>query len=153
VSQFVIDPSALHDLDASCTASLFPIDFTYPPLTPADLFGVELTATSVYAAVSGETVTIPEGSSYTLTFVDGENLSIVADCNTVMASYTTGDENAIEITLGASTRAACPEGSLADDFLAVLEAATSARVIKNEGQIAVSFTADDGSLVVFTGTR
>jgi heat shock protein HslJ len=107
----------------------------------------------VYVASTGESKTPPEGSTYSVTFSADGQATIVADCNTVMASYTSGDDGAFSIDLGASTLVACPEGSIAEDFLAVLAAATSARVVEAGGQIAVSISAADGSLVVLTGTR
>jgi D-alanyl-D-alanine carboxypeptidase len=126
---------------------------TAPSLTVQDVVDVTLHASAVSIASTSETQTPPEGSTYSVTFSADGQMTIMADCNTIMASYTSGDGDAIDITLGASSLVACPEGSLADDFLAVLEAATSVGIIENEGQITASVSAEDGSLIVLTGTR
>jgi pimeloyl-ACP methyl ester carboxylesterase len=86
VSQFVIDPSTLQNLDASCTASLFPTEFTYPPLTVQNVIDLTLQASAVSIASTGESKTPPEGSTYSVTFSADGQMTIVADCNTVTAS-------------------------------------------------------------------
>jgi heat shock protein HslJ len=62
--------------------------------------------------------------NYTLTFMEGGRVAIQADCNQVLGSYTAGG-GSLSIVLGPSTLVACPEGSLADPFLANLAAAAN----------------------------
>ena len=69
-----------------------------------------------------------QAANYTITFQSDGNAAIKADCNNVTATYTTGDSNAITITLGASTMAFCGEASLDQAFLAALGAATTYEV-------------------------
>jgi heat shock protein HslJ len=69
-----------------------------------------------------------QAANYTIAFQSDGNAAIKADCNNVTATYTTGDNNAITITLGASTMAFCGEASLDQAFLAALGAATTYEV-------------------------
>ncbi len=69
--------------------------------------------------------TIPDPSKYTLEFVADGNFNAQVDCNRVAGQYTTADAGGITITPGPSTLAACPEGSLADVYLAGLSGTTS----------------------------
>jgi heat shock protein HslJ len=56
---------------------------------------------------------------YTLTLGDDGSFHVRADCNTVAGTFVTdGDE--ITLTLGPSTLVACPEGSLADQYVDLL---------------------------------
>ena len=79
---------------------------------------------------------------YTITFANDGTASITADCNTVAATYTTAGTQ-LDITLGAATLVACPEGSVADQFLGALQLASSFSVhgngltmyLGNEGSI------------------
>jgi len=55
-------------------------------------------------------------SAYTLDIKVGGNLAIQADCNTATGKYTVDGES-LTVTLGASTLAMCPEGSLSEAYL------------------------------------
>ena len=57
--------------------------------------------------------------NYTLEFLPDGQVSILADCNQVNGTYTVQGSR-IDIELGASTMAACPEDSLSDQFLGLL---------------------------------
>ncbi|MCB0092459.1 MAG: META domain-containing protein [Caldilineaceae bacterium] len=72
---------------------------------------------------SGEQTAIDEADGYTITFAEDGTVAIQADCNRANGSYTL-EANALTITLGPTTLAACPEGSHGDDFLSYLGAAT-----------------------------
>ena len=63
-------------------------------------------------------------ANYTVQFMPDGTLSAQADCNQVGGSYTL-DGSQITITLGPSTLAACPEGSLGDQFVQNLGQANS----------------------------
>jgi heat shock protein HslJ len=69
-----------------------------------------------------------QAANYTIEFQSGGDAAIKADCNNVTATYTTGSNSSITITLGASTLAMCGEGSMDQAFLAALSAATSYEV-------------------------
>jgi heat shock protein HslJ len=85
----------------------------------------------------------PEDQSrYTITFNEDGTAAIKADCNNVVATYTTEETN-ISIVPGPSTLVACPDDSLGDKFVAGLSSATTYNIrpggltlyILNEGQL------------------
>jgi heat shock protein HslJ len=82
-------------------------------------------------------------ANYTITFQDGGNAQIKADCNSVGATYTTTGSNGLAITLGPSTLVACPEGSMADQYLAGLAAAASYAISGSDLTITLK---DEGTL-------
>lgn len=69
---------------------------------------------------------IPE--NYTITFDENGSLSVQTDCNQVSAEYVFGGGGAITITPATTTLAACPDGSIAEDFVQWLGAANSYQV-------------------------
>jgi heat shock protein HslJ len=71
---------------------------------------------------------IPEAekSKYTVTFNTDGSVDVVADCNNSSGTYVaTSTPGAMKITLGPTTLAFCPEGSLSDAFLVKLQLVTS----------------------------
>lgn len=66
--------------------------------------------------------TIPEPERYQMTLNEDGTVNIQADCNSASGTYTLDGGN-VEISLGPSTLAACPEDSLSDQFLQNLAAA------------------------------
>ena len=62
--------------------------------------------------------------NYTLQFMADGTVAVQADCNRLNGAYTL-DGNQITIELGPSTMAACPEGSLGDQFVVNLSGANS----------------------------
>jgi heat shock protein HslJ len=68
---------------------------------------------------------------YTLTLADDGSFQARADCNTALGTYVTdGDE--ITLSLGPATLAACPEGSLADQFVSLLHTVSTFGVEGND---------------------
>jgi heat shock protein HslJ len=67
---------------------------------------------------TGETTTVPEPEKYTITFHPDGTLEGKADCNNFSGAYS--QENGFTIKLGPSTMAACGEGSLDQQYLALL---------------------------------
>ena len=59
---------------------------------------------------------VPNPASYTVVFAANGEMLIQADCNNARAIYALENE-ALTITLGPVTRAACPPGSLSAEFL------------------------------------
>ena len=78
-----------------------------------------------YFEASGGQIGIENPEIYMITFGEEGALSITADCNQVNGSYSFGTEGTVTITLGTTTLAACPEGSLSEQFLQWLAATTS----------------------------
>jgi heat shock protein HslJ len=86
------------------------------------------------------TVFVPDDSGiYTVTFGEDGSVAIQADCNQVLGHYTV-DGGSLSITLGPSTLVACPEGSLADTFLANL--VTAASYVFAEDRLTVNLLMD-----------
>ncbi|HSG18107.1 MAG TPA: META domain-containing protein [Anaerolineae bacterium] len=100
-----------------------------------------------------EETTVGDPSRYTIVFdavVDDQGqATIQADCNTVGATYTVED-NSIDITLGPSTLAACPEGSLDQQFLGELE---NAAIYFFEGDDLFMDMIADGGTMRFTSAE
>ena len=69
---------------------------------------------------TNETTTVAKPQNYTITFRDDGTLSGKADCNNFTGTYS--QEGGFTITLGATTMAACGEGSLDQQYLELLSA-------------------------------
>jgi heat shock protein HslJ len=76
--------------------------------------------TSVANRTTGETTTVVDPQNYTITFRTDGTLSGKADCNNFTGTYS--QEGGFTITLGATTMAACAEGSLGQQYLELLSA-------------------------------
>ena len=70
-----------------------------------------------------EQITVADPTRYTITFNEDGTAAIKNDCNTGSASYTAGEDGAIDITPGPMTLAMCPEDSQSAPFMAGLDAA------------------------------
>lgn len=81
--------------------------------------------------------------NYTIAFNDDNSTAIKADCNQVGGTYATTSDGGLTITLGPSTMAACPDGSMADQYLAGVAATKSYAV---DGDQLILTLADDGTL-------
>ena len=62
---------------------------------------------------------------YTIAFAVDGTVAVTADCNQASGTYTVGANNALTITLGPATAAACGDGSRSEEFLKLLGTATS----------------------------
>jgi heat shock protein HslJ len=86
-------------------------------------------------------------SNYTITFAADATFSAKADCNTVSGTYTAASPAAasgdLAIVPGATTSAACPEGSLADLYVLGLSNAASYAIANSQLTITL---ADQGTL-------
>jgi heat shock protein HslJ len=80
----------------------------------------------------------PDPENYTIEFMSDGTFSAKVDCNQVNGSYTTSGSD-LSILPGPSTLVACPEGSQADFYLAILSGATSYKI--DGGQLILT-TAD-----------
>jgi len=76
--------------------------------------------TSVTTKPTGETTTVAKPQDYTITFRTDGSLSGKADCNTFSGTYS--QASGFSITIGATTMAACAEGSLDQQYLELLSA-------------------------------
>ena len=92
-----------------------------PTATPSnEITDIVWQWTSVTTKPTGETTTVTDPQNYTITFRDDGTLSGKADCNNFTGTYS--QEGGFTITLGASTMAACAEGSLDQQYLQLLDA-------------------------------
>ena len=94
---------------------------------------------------------VPEAdqANYTIEFLADGTFNAKADCNQVGGTFETADPAAasgdLQIVLGPSTLVACPEGSLADMYVAGLGRAQSYAVANSE----LTITLDDGGTLAF----
>jgi heat shock protein HslJ len=88
---------------------------------------------------------VPEDPAlYTIEFADDGSASILANCNTVQATYEEND-GSISIVLGPSTKVACPEGSLDQEYLRDLEGAAIA-FSDGTGDLLIDVKLDSGTM-------
>ena len=83
--------------------------------------------------------------NYTIEFKTDGSFSAKVDCNQASGQYTTTSTGGITITPGPMTLAACPEGSLSDQYLAGLSNAASYAIANNE----LTLTDKTGGTLVF----
>ena len=103
---------------AACVPPPAPVP---PTATPSNtITDIVWQWTSVTTKPTGETTTVADPQNYTITFRDDGTLSGKADCNNFTGTYS--QEGGFTITLGTSTMAACPEGSLDQQYLELLSA-------------------------------
>jgi len=76
--------------------------------------------TSVTNQPTKQTTTVAKPQDYTITFRTDGTLSGKADCNTFTGTYS--QASGFSITIGATTMAACAEGSLGQQYLELLSA-------------------------------
>lgn len=88
-------------------------------------------------------VSVEDSSRYLVEFMSDGSVVIKADCNTVVAQYTT-DDNTIAITPGPSTLVACPEDSQADLFVQQLSGA--AIYFFRDGDLYIDLFASSGTM-------
>lgn len=117
-------------------ADSVPVIYPEPELTGTVWQWVSLTTPLDETAVADPT-------RYTITFNADGIAAIKADCNAVVASYTV-DGSSLTITPGPSTLVACPEDSIADQFVASLSNATVYFFL--DGDLYMDMLADAGTL-------
>jgi heat shock protein HslJ len=92
---------------------------TAPPVQPSPIQGINWQWISVTDQSTGEITTVPSPQQYTLVFNTDGTINGVADCNTFTGKYS--QENGMNIKITSMTRAACPEGSLDQQYIQLLE--------------------------------
>lgn len=87
--------------------------------------------------------TKPDDSSlYTVTFHDDGTVTIVADCNVALGTYTINGDK-IDIEVGPMTMAMCAEDSLSNQWIDDIDQAVSYS-INDDGQLSLNLPADAG---------
>ena len=105
-------------------------------------------------AYSNDTDAVPDDpSKYTADFADDGTVSVVADCNRSSGTWTSepsddGTSGALTITLGPTTLAECPPGSLFDVFLRDLAGAYQI----GDGKLRIDIQADVGTMTFAPAT-
>lgn len=131
-----------------------PVEPTLPPVGEENNQSTGMTTTDMegltaqpwqWVAFSGpiEQFDVEEPENYTLTFQDDGTVNILADCNNAIGSYTV-EGSSLTIEVGPMTLAACPSGSLSDDFVKYLGFA--AIHFFEEGDLFVDLMADGGTM-------
>lgn len=122
----------------------------------------EIPAPEVEPALAGSTwqwvsmtdpaaeTTVPDPANYSIRFNDDGTAAIRADCNQVVASYSTQNESSISITLGPTTLAACAPESLDQQYLSALS--NAAIYFFEEGDLLMDLSADGGTMRFQPGT-
>jgi heat shock protein HslJ len=91
---------------------------TIPPVQPSPIQGINWQWANVTDSATGQTTTVPAPAQYTLVFTPEGYVNGIADCNSFTGTYSLTNGLAIKIT--STTRAACPEGSLDQQYLQLL---------------------------------
>jgi len=114
-----------------------------PPIANVRWLWAEYTQTDP----ASQTVVV-EPYKYSVVFAPDGSLAVVADCNNANGVYT---YNGPQVTLQilASTQAACPEGSLSEQFLALLPQAATYAV--QGGQLVLNLQNDAGTMTFNNG--
>jgi len=89
-------------------------------------------------------VSVPNPENYTLTLNEDGTASIKADCNQVIWSYELNESQLTFDTMGPSTLAMCPEGSLDQLFLERMGNTVS--FVIEDGKLYLNLFADAGNL-------
>ena len=105
----------------------------------------QLTAITEQVPAFQGVVPAEDQANYTIEFMSDGTFSAKVDCNQVAGTYTTTSEGGLTILPGPSTMAACPEDSLAPQYLAGLSNAASYAIADG----ALTITLADGGTLVF----
>ena len=92
---------------------------------------------------NGQTVVVDEPDKYTLELLPNGQVRIRADCNRGFGSYTMRGRK-ISFNKTAYTRAACPPGSLFDEFTRNLHEANS--YVVKDGNLYIAYGIDAGTM-------
>ena len=90
-------------------------------------------------------ITVSDPENYTLTLNEDGTASIKADCNQVSWTYELEGSSLTFNTLGPSTLAMCPEGSLDTQYLQLL--GNTATYVLSDGQLFLNLKFDSGNMV------
>jgi heat shock protein HslJ len=92
----------------------------------------------------GRTITVPNPANYTIEFFPvGDRVAVKADCNNVVGTFT-ADASNMTITLGPSTMAMCPPGSLDSEY--IRELGEVAQYLIQGDSLVLNFKMDSGGM-------
>ncbi len=113
----------------------------------------QLTAMTEQTPAFQAVVPPEDQGKYTIRFADGGTFAGTADCNAVAGTYTTRGSDEMTITVGSSTLALCPEGSMGGLFVHALSNVTNFAIadgeltLKLQGGGTLGFVAGTGAPV------
>lgn len=97
-------------------------------------------------SIHRQAIVPPEGmANYTITFKDDGTFDAKADCNQVSGTYTIVDASVLTLTLGASTLAACGEGSLSAQYVQLLSDVKTYSIAEDQ----MTLTLNDSSELLY----
>ena len=91
---------------------------TQPPAASNSIQGIVWQWTNLTDKAANTTLVVPNYQNYTIIFNADGTLTGKADCNSFSGTYS--QQNGFTIYLGATTQAACGEGSLSQQYLNLL---------------------------------
>lgn len=94
------------------------------------------------------TIIVPKPDNYSLEFLPDGQVHIKADCNTILGTYTVQGSQ-LTIELGPTTLAACPPGSLDDEYLQALQDVNS--YMMDGDNLALAIKYDSGVMTFAPG--
>ena len=86
---------------------------------------------------NGKTIPVLAPASYTLQFLEGGKISIKADCNSGSGSYVVTNDVNLTIRVETMTKAACPAGSLSEEYVQELNDVGSYN-IERDGELVLA---------------
>ncbi|HIK45643.1 MAG TPA: META domain-containing protein [Leptolyngbyaceae cyanobacterium M65_K2018_010] len=86
-------------------------------------------------------------TNYTVEFFEDGKVAVRADCNRGMSTFTTDSDRRLTINPIATTLAACPPGSMGEDFVAALN--NSALYFFQNGDLFIDLKFDSGTMQLF----
>jgi len=79
-------------------------------------------------------------------FAEGGEVFVQADCNRAIGQFTEGSDRRLGVEVGATTLAACPEGSLGNDFVQALN--NSTLYFFQDGNLFIDLKFDSGTMAL-----
>ena len=92
---------------------------TIPAVQPSPIQGINWQWVSVTDKSTSQTTSVPNPAQYTIVFTAEGYVNGNADCNSFTGTYSL--DNDLTIKINSMTRAACPEGSLDQQYIQLLE--------------------------------
>lgn len=122
-----------------------PTDKATPSAVSSELAGTSWQLVEIQSM--DDTVLRPEDATpYTLEFGADGSMSVVADCNRGTGSWSSESPGQLEFGVIAATQAACPPGSIHDQYMAQFEWVRS--YVLEDGHLYLA-TMADGSIIEF----
>jgi heat shock protein HslJ len=93
----------------------------------------------------GQVFTADPPENYTAEFTEEGELFMQVDCNRAIGSFTVEDDRLLAVTLGPTSLAACPPGSISDEYLRFMGSANS--FFFRDDELIIELKFDSGAMV------